>query len=116
MSSLSSSRNSASIDSKLGAYRAGRQYLCHAARRMFSLSVIQSALDFASNAYVHTLSQALYGRFVIKKHYGMKKVFGLPRRAPTSDVLSLCRPYAIENRFNLKLFVFYISLLEQPSQ
>ena len=86
------------IDKKLGGYRGGRELLDHAAKRSFYLSVLQSTLDYASVAYVHSLTQQLFDRLVVKSHVAMKKVFGLPRRTNTSFVLSHSKLSGLEQR------------------
>ena len=73
--------------------------------RTFYLSVCQATLDFASNAYVHCLSNQLYNRLVITSHLCMKKVFGLDRSTPTQLILSKFNLYSFEQRVNLKLYV-----------
>ena len=53
----------------------------------FHLGVSKPTLDFASSAYVHSLSSTQYKRLVICSHLAMKNVFGLDRLTPTSAVL-----------------------------
>ena len=78
-----------------------RRNLTTEARRTFYLSVCQATLDFASNAYVHCLSNQLYNRLVITSHLCMKKVFGLDRSTPTQLILSKFNLYSFEQRVNL---------------
>ena len=106
-----------SIDKKLGAYRRGRKYLSHIARRMFYLSVIQTSLTYASVACVHSLSQLLYNRLVhvIKSYLAMKTVSGPDRRTHTAVVLAYTKLYPIELRYNLKLCIFMYRCLNYLS-
>ena len=104
-----------SIEKKLGAYRRGRKYLSHTARRMFYISVIQTSLTYASIAYVHSLTQHLYDRVIIKGHLAMKTVFGLHRRTPTAFVLSHANLSPIELRYNFKLCLFTYRCLNHLS-
>ena len=102
-----------SVHRKLGAFRHGRRNLSHAAKRTFYLSVLQSTLDYASSAYCHCLSQALYNRLITCSHIAMKKTFGLDRSTPTELVLRFCKLYPLELRYNLKLYVFVYRCLSQ---
>ena len=61
-----------SVLRKAGTFKHGRRNLTTEARRTFYLSVCQATLDFASNAYVHCLSNQLYNRLVITSHLCMK--------------------------------------------
>ena len=94
-----------SVLCKAGTFKHGRRNLTTEARRTFYLSVCQATLDFASNAYVHCLSNQLYNRLVITSHLCMKKVFGLDRSTPTQLILSKFNLYSFEQRVNLKLYV-----------
>ena len=94
-----------SVLRKAGTFKHGRRNLTTEARRTFYLSVCQATLDFASNAYVHCLSNQLYNRLVITSHLCMKKVFGLDRSTPTQLILSKFNLYSFEQRVNLKLYV-----------
>ena len=100
-----------SIEKQLGAYRRGRKYLSHTARRMSYISVIQTSLTYASVAYVHSLTQHLYDRLIIKSHLAMKTVFRLHRRTPTAFVLSHAKLSPIELRYNFK----YLSSRKEAS-
>ena len=97
---------------KAGTFKHGRRNLTTEARRTFYLSVCQATLDFASNAYVHCLSNQLYNRLVITSHLCMKKVFGLDRSTPTQLILSKFNLYSFEQRVNLKLLCPCLSLFD----
>ena len=94
-----------SVLCKAGTFKHGRRNLTTEARRTVYLSVCQATLDFASNAYVHCLSNQLNNRLVITSHLCMKKVFGLDRSTPTQLILSKFNLYSFEQRVNLKLYV-----------
>ena len=89
--------------------------MSHTARRMFYISVIQTSLTSASVAYVHSLTQHLYDRIIIKSHLAMKTVFGLHRRTPTAFVLSHAKLSPIELRYNFKLSLFTYRCLNRLS-
>ena len=91
---------------KLAAFKHGRRNLSLFAKRTFYLSIIQSALDYASNSYVHSLGSRLFNRLVTVSHIAMKKVFGLDRMTPTVVVLRHYNLYSFEQRINLKVYVF----------
>ena len=90
---------------KVATFRHGRKYLSNTARRAFYLSIIQSTLDYASNAYVHSFTAHLLDRMVVTSHICIKRVFGLHRQTSTDLVLRLHNLYSFEQRINLKLFV-----------
>ena len=56
-----------SVNRKLGDYRMSRHLLPFHARRSFYFSVIQSSLEYASSAYVHTLSSYYFIIIIIIK-------------------------------------------------
>ena len=93
------------VFAKLACFAHGRRNLSATARRTFFLSIIQSTLEYASNAYVHCLKTTLYNRLVTVSHIAMKKAFGLDRMTPTALVLQRCHLYSFEQRVNLKLYV-----------
>ena len=71
----------ADIARKLAAFRRGRNSLDSKARRAFYLSVIQSKLEYASNAYVHSLRQTEYDTLMSVSRRALRVVFGFPFRA-----------------------------------
>ena len=98
---------------KVTAFRHGCRNLTNDAKRTFCLSIIQSTLDYASNAYLRCLSTTLYNRIVTVSHIAMKRVFGLDRTTPTELVLRLYHLYSLEQRISLKLYVFVYRCLAQ---
>ena len=102
-----------SVFAKIAAFRHGRRNLTNDAKRTFYLSIIQSTLDYASNAYLHCLSTTLYNRIVTVSHVAMKRVFGLDRTTPTELVLRLYHLYSLEQRISLNLYVFVYRCLAQ---
>ena len=101
------------VNQKIGAFRHGRRNLSKASRRIFFLSIIQSSLEYASTAYVHSLSQTLYNQLTTTSRTALKKVFSLDRQTPTSIVHSFADLYSFEQRINLKTFVFVYRCLNQ---
>ena len=91
---------------KIAAFRHGRKNLTPEAKRTFYLSIVQSTLDYASNAYLHCLSATLFNKIVTVSHIAMKKVFGFDRMMSTEIVLRKYHLYSFEQRTNLKLYVF----------
>jgi len=110
---------SVNVYRKLRAFTRCRNDVPHAAKRVFYLSIIQSTIDYASNAYVHSLTTSQYSRLVTLSHIAMKKVFSLSRMTSTDFVLRHASLYSLEARFNLKLFVFVyrcVHALTSPRQ
>ena len=93
------------INRKLGAYRMSRYLLPFHARRSFYLSVIQSSLEYASSAYVHTLSSYYFNKYVRLFNRRLGKVFGFDNFTSASHILSLYNLSHISVRVNLKLFI-----------
>ena len=91
---------------KIAAFRHGRKNLTPEAKRTFYLSIVQSTLDYASNAYLHCLSATLFNKIVTVSHIAMKKVFGFDRMMYIEIVLRKYHLYSFEQRTNLKLYVF----------
>eukprot|EP00117_Sycon_ciliatum_P031091 scpid111039/ scgid24383/ len=91
---------------KIAAFRHGRKNLTPEAKRTFYLSIVQSTLDYASNAYLHCLSATLFNKIVTVSHIAMKKVFGFDRMMSTEIVLRKYHLYSFEQRINLKLYAF----------
>jgi len=67
------------VNQKVGAFRHGRRNLSKASRRIFYLSIIQSSLEYASTAYIHSLRQPLYNQLITTSKIALKKVFSLHR-------------------------------------
>ena len=94
-----------SVNRKLGAYRLSRHLLPYHARRTFYLSVIQSTLEYASSAYIHSLSSTNYDKYVRLFNRSLRIVFGFDKFTSASHILSLYSLYHISVRVNLKLFI-----------
>ena len=94
-----------SVNRKLGAYRMSRHLLPFHARRSFYLSVIQSSLEYASSAYVHTLSSYYFDKYVRLFNRCLRIVFGFDNFTSASHILSLYNLSHISVRVNLKLFI-----------
>lgn len=100
-----------SVHKKLGAFRHGRRNLSVSARRLFYLSIVQSTLEYGSNAYFHSLSAALHDRLIITSQIAMRKAFGLSRFTSTEFILQKYKLYSLLVRLNIKLFVFTFRVL-----
>jgi len=103
------------VFSKIRAFARIRDTVSHEAKRIFYLSLIQSTLEYSSNAYVHSLSATLHSRLVRLSHKCMKKVFGLSRFTSIDFVLSHTRLYSLESRLNLKLYVMIFRTLHHQT-
>ena len=84
----------------------GRRNITTAARRTFYLSIIQSTFDCASSAYFHFLHTNTYKTILTTSRICMRRIFGLHRCPHCNFVLQKYNLYPIENRANLKLFIF----------
>ena len=91
---------------KVATFRHGRRHIALSARRLFYLSIVQSTLDYASNSYVHCLSHSAYNKLLTASRVCMRRVFGWHRFTPGDVILSRHNLYSLENRLNLKLYVF----------
>ena len=94
------------VNKKLAAFRHGRRNLTTAARRIFYISIIRSTLEYASNAYYHSLSSTLRDRLVTTSQIAMRKVFGLSWFTATDFMLRKFSLHSLDARVNLKLYVF----------
>ena len=74
--------------------------------RTFYLSIIQSTLDYASSAYFHCLHTNTYNKILTTNRICMRRIFGLHRCTHFNFVLQKYNLHSIENRANLKLFLF----------
>ena len=79
----------------------GRRNLTVTARRVFYLSIIQSALEYASNAYFHSLSSACHNRLIITSQLAMRKVFGLSRFTSAEFILRKYQLQSLAVRLNI---------------
>ena len=91
---------------KVAIFRHGRRNITTAAQRTFYLSIIQSPLDYASSAYFHCLHTNTYNKILTTSRICMRRIFGLHRCTHFNFVQQKYNLYSIENRANLKLFVF----------
>ena len=96
----------AAVNQKTGAFRHNRRNVTMQARRMFYVSIIQSTLEYGSSAYVHSLTDELYNKLCIASHLAMKKIFSLDRRTSTQIVHTYANLYTLEQRLNLKTYIF----------
>ena len=88
---------------KVSTFKHGRRNLSNMARRLFYLSIVQSTLEFASSAYVHSPSSTLFQKLIVCSHLCMKKMLNLDRLTPTSVVLKHGSLYSLEQRCDYKL-------------
>jgi len=94
------------VGRKLRAFRHCRSQLDLPAKKLYYTSIIQSSLEYASNAYVHCLSTTQYDRLTALARRAIRTISGIPPRADVAPVLlrwSLC-PLPI--RINAKLYQF----------
>ena len=82
------------------------------------LPIIQSTVDYASSAYIHSLNTTPYNKLLSVSKISMKKSFGLSRFTLTDLVLEGHNLYSLEQRINQKLYVLVYhcqtSLLASP--
>ena len=64
---------------KVATFSHGRRNLAPEARRTFYISIVQSALEYASNAYFHSLSSKAYQKILTTSRICMKRIFGLSK-------------------------------------
>ena len=91
---------------KVATFRHGGRNITTAARKTFYLSIIQSTFDYASSAYFYCLHTNTYNKILTTSRICMRRIFGLHRCTHFNLVLQKHNLYSIENRANLKLFVF----------
>jgi len=91
---------------KVAAFRHGRRNLSYSARRLFYLSIIQSTLEYASTSYIHSLNQRNYNRLLTTSTIAIKKIFSLDRRTANDFTHRYANLYTLEQRLNLKTYVF----------
>ena len=96
---------------KVATFKHGRRNIAMSGRRTFYLSLVQSTLDYASTAYMHSLSAKLYNKIVIVSQQCLRRVFGLDRYTPVPLILSRFNLYSFEQRINLKLYVLVFRCL-----
>jgi len=91
---------------KVAAFRHNRRNLNKTARRLFYLSIVQSTLEYASSSYIHSLSQSLYNKLLTASTISIKKIFSLDRRTSNRIAHVYADLYTLEQRLNLKTYVF----------
>ena len=91
---------------KLGAFRRGRSALDQKARKQFYVSIIQSKLEYASNAYVHSLGQAEYDALMAISRRSLRVAFDFPYRADVTPILSCHKLMCLATRLHLRLYLF----------
>lgn len=96
----------ADIAKKLGAFRRSRGDLDLKARRTFYLSIIQSKLEYASNSYVHCLSQTNYDQLMSLSRRALRIIFGFPYRADVNQILLCNNITYLATRVQLRLYLF----------
>ena len=91
---------------KVATFRHGGRNMTTAARRTFYLSIIQSTFDYASSAYYYCLHTNTYNKILTTSRNCIRRIFGLHRCTHFNLVQQKYNLSSIENRANLKLFVF----------
>ena len=91
---------------KVATFQHGGRNMRTAARRTFYLSIIQSTFDYASSAYYYCLHTNTYNKILTTSRNCIRRIFGLHRCTDFNLVQQKYNLYSIENRANLKLFVF----------
>ena len=74
-------------------------------RRQYYLSVIQSDLQYGTNAYWTTLTNARQNRLIRSSKRALRAVINAPTTTPTKTILSLLNLSPLETRLKLKLLV-----------
>ena len=91
---------------KVGTLRRAGNSLTQAARRQYYLSVIQSDLQYGTNAYWTTLTNARQNRLIRSSKRALRAVINAPTTTPTKTILSLLNlSPPLETRLKLKLLV-----------
>lgn len=91
------------VNKKLGAFRLNRSSFPVPTRRTFYIGIIQSTLEYATNAYLHCLSAADFHHFTVLFKRSLRTVFGLSPLTHTADILRNFRLQSILDRCTLKL-------------
>ena len=89
------------VSAKVNAFRRCRTMLTNAAKRIFYLPFVQSTLEYASNAYVHSLRQHEYVSLTRISRRSLRTVFGYPPTADVQCILSRNNLTPITIRFSL---------------
>ena len=77
------------VAKKIGTLRRAGNSLTQAARRQYYLSVIQSDLQYGTNAYWTTLTNARQNRLIRSSKRALRAVINAPTTTPTKTTLSL---------------------------
>ena len=93
------------VAKKIGTLRRAGNSLTQAARRQYYLSVIQSDLQYGTNAYWTTLTNARQNRLIRSSKRALRAVINAPTTTPTKTILSLLNLSPLETRLKLKLLV-----------
>ena len=93
------------VSATVNAFRCSRTMLTNAARRTIYLSFVQSTLEYASNAYVHSLRQHEYDYLTRISRRSLRTVFGYPPTADVQCILSRNNLTPITIRFSPKLYL-----------
>ena len=94
------------VAKKIGTLRRAGNSLTQAARRQYYLSVIQSDLQYGTNAYWTTLTNARQNRLIrSSKRRLCEQSINAPTTTPTKTILSLLNLSPLETRLKLKLLV-----------
>ena len=72
------------VSANLKAFKRVRTSFDSRARRTFYISFVQSVLEYASNAYVHSLHSSIYDKLIKLSKRAQRYVFGYPSRAHTA--------------------------------
>ena len=76
------------VAKKIGTLRRAGNSLTQAARRQYYLSVIQSDLQYGTNAYWTTLTNARQNRLIRSSKRALRAVINAPTTTPTKTILS----------------------------
>ena len=106
---------SARVYARLKVFKRVRNSLDARARRTFYVSFIQSMLEYASNAYVHSLNTEQYSQLIRISKRAQRYVFGYPARAHTAPIRNRHNLIPIEVRFTFRLHVFVYRCLHKFS-
>ena len=93
------------VTKKIGTLRRAGNSLTQAARRHYYLSLIQSDLQYGTNAYWTTLTNARQNRLFRSSKRALRAVINAPTTTPTKTILSLLNLSSLETHLKLKLLV-----------
>ena len=93
----------AKVNQKLCAFRRIRSHLDVRARRTFYFGLIQSTMEYASNSYVHSLTQSVYDKLIKCYKRSLRITFGFSRDAASSLICQRYHICPLQIRFTVKL-------------